>query len=241
MLIFRADEVVGHLFTGRVLFGDSVCGERGAVCMSSFEKAPFNLVLARLSEQVSEFLERDEKIGVTLRRTDLSQPAVRLDEETVLGLHADPAGTARTFGVSPKKVFVRRADPATASPLRVGYDNIAATLGDNVYVRRRGDQVECPCCGRWAPVMTGVTAPRGLVFYVNQHIACCRSMACGALLPVTMRSDRWASIDTSFLLEHSDTEKFFLPREWNKPGPWVTREDLEKQYKGWLKIKKEFV
>jgi hypothetical protein len=223
MLVFEPD---GPLFTGRVLLGDRG-GERGAVAVSTFEKISFGLMIARLAEQVSTFVEKEEQIGVTLRRTDLAQPAMRLDEETILMLHADPVAVIRTLSPSPVKIVARRPDPATMSPLRIGYDAIASTFGDEVFIRRRGDQVECPCCGRWADV--------------KGDSAVCRSMACMARLPVTMRSDRWASLPVPSLLVDEDREKFFFPREWNKPGPWVTREDLEKQYRGWLTIKQEFI
>lgn len=231
MLVYRREE---QLFTGNVLYGDPQGGERGAVVIASFESVSFGLMFARLSEQITVFVEKDEKIGVTVRRTDLEQPATRFDEETILLLHADPVGVIRSLSPSPTKVFARRVDPATTSPLRVGYDALAATLGDEIYIRRRVDQVECPCCGRWANIGTSTPDPR-----FNASI--CRSMACGAKLSITLRNDRWASVSITTLLSNPEREKFFFPREWNKPGPWVTREDLEKQHSDWTQIKKEFV
>lgn len=230
MLIFRLD---GALVTGRVLFGDPVSGERGAVCVSEFEKVTFALMLARLAEQVSCFGERDEKIGVTMRRSDLSQPAVRLDDETIMRLYVDPVSVIRSMSLAPTKIFLRRQDPSTTSPLRVGYDAIAATFGDEVYIRRRGDQVECPCCGRWANVGHSTPDPSLITASI------CRSGACRAKLAITLRSDRWASIAVTSLLANPDREKFFLPRDWT-PSPWVTREDLEKKYRDWTKTKQEF-
>ena len=238
MLVYRREE---QLFTGNILYGDPQGGERGAVVISSFERVSFGLMFARLSEQITVFVEKDEKIGVTVRRTDLEQPAMRFDEETVLLLHADPVGVIRSLSPSPTKVFARRIDPATTSPLRVGYDALAATLGDEVYIRRRVDQVECPCCGRWADLKVGVTAPRGRVFSVDQLAGVCRSSACMAMFPATLRNDRWVSVRVTALLSDPEAAKFFFPREWNKPGPWVTREDLEKQHRDWTQIKKEFV
>lgn len=226
MLVFEPD---GQLFTGRVLYGDRG-GERGAVTFTTFEKVSFGLMVARLAEHVSVFVEKEEKIGVTVRRSDLSQPPMRLDEGTILMLHADPVAVIRTLSPSPVKVLLRRVDPATLSPLRIGYDALASTFGDELFIRRRGDQVECPCCGRWANI--GVSTPN--------PASVCRSMACGAKLPVALRSDRWASLAITSLLVDPDREKFFFPREWNKPGPWVTREDLEKHNRDWSKIKKEF-
>lgn len=229
-LVYKPED---GLFTGRVLYNDSVSSERGAVVFVAFEKISFPLMLARLAEHAASFLEKDEKIGVTIRREDLpAQPAYRLSEEMVNELYTDPVAFIRAMNPSPTKVFLRRVDPATTSPLRVGYDAIAATLGDEVYCRRRADQVECPCCGRWAKVGRMVTHPESKVLL-------CKSAACGAKLSITLRSDRWASVLITSLLADQERDKFFLPREWNKPGPWVTRKDLENKYKGWLSLKEE--
>lgn len=230
MLLFQPD---GPLFTGRVLYNDAKSGERGAIALSTFEKASFSLMLARLAEQVSVFVGRDEKIGVTLRRTDLTQPATRLDEETIFLLHADPVTVIRSLRPAPTKIFVRRTDPASLSPLRIGFDALAATFGDEVFIRRRGDQVECPCCGLWADMHADTLAPR--------RVSACRSMACGVKLPITLRSDRWVSLETSSLLASPGRERFFFPREWNTYGPWITREDLETKCRDWTTIKKEFL
>jgi hypothetical protein len=142
-----------------------------------------------------------------------------------------------SFDRSPRKnkaqIFVRRADPASLSPLRIGFDALAATFGDEVFIRRRGDQVECPCCGLWADIHIYALKPH--------RVSACRSMACGVKLPIALRSDRWASIETSSLLANPDRERFFFPREWNTHGPWITREDLEMKHRDWTTIKKEFV
>jgi hypothetical protein len=187
-------------------------------------------MLARLAEQVSCFLEKGEKIGATIRRADLKQAPLRLDDDTIHMLHADPVSVIRSMNPAPYKVLLRRADPSTTSPLRVGYDSIAATLGDEVYLRRRADQAECPICGRWADLRP---VPALVVLL-------CRSAACGSKFTITAKSDRWVSVAVSLLLKPTDVEKYFLPREWNKSGPWITREDLEKKYQDWLKIKEEF-
>lgn len=223
----------GPLFTGRILYNDAASGERGAVQVTTFENASFALMFARLAEEVSVFVGRDEKIGVTVRRTDLPQPAVRLDEETILLLHADPVAVIRSLRPAPTKVFLRRADPAAASPLRVGFDALAASFGDELYTRRRGNQAECPGCGLWADIGTSTPDP-----WLTASI--CRNLACGAKLAITPRNDRWVSIAISSLLANPEREKFFFPREWNKQGPWITREDLETKHRDWTKIKKEF-
>lgn len=231
-LVYQPD---GQLFTGRVLYGDATSGERGAVAISTFEKVSFAIMFARLAEQVSVFAEKDEKIGVVVRRSDLpNQVAFRFDEETVIMLHVDPVSVIRSMSPAPMKVFLRRTDPAATSPLRVGYDAVAATFGDEVYIRRRGDQVECLYCGRWANTETQMDT-----------WARCRSAACRGFYPVRFRSDRWASLSVQWLLTagwngEAVAQKFFLPREWNKPGPWVTCEDLEKKHRDWTQIKKEF-
>lgn len=230
ILVYRPD---GALFTGRVLFGNGGGSERGATSLDDFEKIPFPTMIAKLAEHVSPFVGREEKINVLARRLDLpNQPVFRFDDEMVNLMHADPAAVIRILSPAPIKVFIKK--PAVVgSPLRVGYDALAETLGTSVYIRRRGDQVECPGCGRWAPIRVGTPDPQLIV-------SCCLSSACKATLRITYRNDRWASVRVKTLLVDPEREKFFLPREWNSPGPWVTREDLEKKYSDWLKIKEEF-
>lgn len=229
LLVYQPD---GALFTGRVLLGNG--GERGAAALDVFEKIPFPLMIAKLAEHVSTFAEKEEKVNVFARRSDLpNQPAFRFDEELVNLMHVDPVSVMRTLSPAPIKVFAKKNDPTASSPLRVGFDAIAATLGTSVYIRRRGDQVECPGCGRWAPIRTGTPDPQLVV-------SRCLSSACHATLRITCHNDRWASVRVKTLLVDPDRERFFLPREWNNPGPWVTREDLEKKYRDWLTIKEEF-
>lgn len=226
-LVYQPED---RLFTGRVLYGDAASGERGAATLSTFERVTFATMFARLAEQVSSFVEKGEAIEVAVRRTDLGQPARRLDEKTVFMLHADPVSLIRSLSPSPTRVFAHRADPATTSPLRIGYDAIAATFGDDVYVRRRADQAECPTCGRWTllrEISTGNTVTH------------CRSMGCAVRYPVVLRTDRWVSLPVTALLAAVGIDRFFFPREWNNPGPWVTREVLEQKHKDWVAIKKE--
>lgn len=225
ILNYQAD---GDLFSGRILYVEAP----KSICEAlTFDKLPFATMIARLAAEVSFYLEADEKIGVVLRREDLPQAApYRLDKDTIHLLRADPVTVIRSMRAAPTKVVVRAQDQAASSPFRIGYATLASSFGNSVYIRVRADEVECPCCGRWANLEKGVETKTS-----------CRNLACQAKFKVTLRSDRWANVTVKELLSDTSRERYFLPREWNTNGPWITREALEQKRKDWMQTKKELI
>ncbi len=110
--------------------------------------------------------------------------------------------------------FISRPDKPR-SLLVVGHDTLAHGFGDRVYIRRRGDKVECPFCGVWRTEKE------------------CR---CNTPLTLITETEIWASVLTLSLLT-SNKERLFLPRAWNQGRPWISRDALKEKFFSYVKEK----
>jgi hypothetical protein len=101
-------------------------------------------------------------------------------------------------------------------PIPAGHDTLAESFGEELYIRKRGDLYECPIYGRWVP------AGQIGVWTVGVN-------------------DRWASVSVENLLHSVDppATRFFFPRAWNKDGPWISREDLQRKYDEFIKEREQ--
>lgn len=209
---FRGDLVDGALF-----YED----ESGRDELAALNGVTFPQMLARLAHH----LEMRE-CGVWLERPDRpGTRTVRLDDGTVELLRTDPVLAIRSMTVEPIEVDRSKVKKAGwGSPFRVGHDALAASFGSSVYCRRRIDLLECPGCGAWLEVRAGAVQ--------------CLSKACAARISAKEAGDRWWEVSVEDVLA-IDRERYFLPRPWNEPGPWIKHEDLESKYKEWLLLKEE--
>lgn len=102
--------------------------------------------------------------------------------------------------------------------LRAGISTLADSFGDEVYILRQEDKLECPFCGRWSSDSPDFTCA-----------ACKGSIALKA-------HGRWYSAKVEDLLA-SNAPRFFLPRRWNTGNTWISRSDLEELFNQWQKVK----
>jgi hypothetical protein len=184
----------------------------GTIDTEAFEGLPFDRMLYRLAQKIIDVGDCE----VVLRRTDRrGYHPYRLDAATVELLRRDPVAAvqALTFAGSPSSIFqrVQKERRPIVPSLRVGLDVLADAFGEQVHVKLRAEQVECPGCGFWSPL-------------VGNPFTCRKR--CLISLTVEPRS-RWAAVFVKDLLG-SGLDRFYLPREWN-PGGWVTRESLEQR------------
>lgn len=115
------------------------------------------------------------------------------------------------------RVVVRDSAPAerVKIELRTGYDTLAESFGENVYVRFRDDGcIECPCCGRWKAQLRG------------DHVTTCE---CNEHVYSVTHVGSWIEISTENLLTLVHVPRFYLPRAWNISGPWITHADLSRK------------
>lgn len=104
--------------------------------------------------------------------------------------------------------------------LRAGHDSLAAALGDCVYLRQKGANVESPETGRWVPTAC---------------LSECLNIATVEVVPPPIHGGLgWVIVSTQSLLD-SGISMLYLPREWNRHGGWITRSELRKLYEQFVK------
>lgn len=121
--------------------------------------------------------------------------------------------------------------PSGLSPLPAGHDTIAESFGDEVYLRTRGDLVECPCCGRWQGTLRAY--PTAVDMYCP-----CQFLVPGKVVTREGSARGWFAVRTQTLLS-SNRERYFLPRAWNPNGGWIKHEDLLVLFTSYMKEKME--
>lgn len=210
-----------HCFTGYL---DTVCEDTESNSRYTFPKSltyrqamDHLIVAARTHTEARLFLLRLEQQPVPV--------ALQFDKATACLLREDPVAFLRmmdpTMGRPQKldvSVSVKKEHPTAIkpNPLPTGHDTLADSFGDEVYIRRRhlvSDEValyESPITGRWVP------AGEIGVWTVGVN-------------------DAWGKVSVRNLLESTETAHFFLPRAWNKDGPWISAEDLRTKYDEFVK------
>ncbi len=183
------------------------------------------------------------ELDVFIQRLELKPPvAVQLPQDMAKLLREDPIRYIRgtRFDVPTAVVEPQRSAnvPIVPRPLRAGVDTLADAFGEEVYVRVRlpGEgtfEAECPECGRWAGFAMQAATGMFLIFCRK----CCVKASVAKMLPVdrlepfptAQISPRWAVLKTTTLLGRASA-RFYLPREWNTSGAWISHDDLEKKY-----------
>lgn len=217
---------VDELSSGQIIRRDQ---SKPVRVLFEFEKLDFAHMMSRFSSELQEYFE-DRAV---VERTDRAglQPMV-MEPEVVRLLREDPVAAIKSMTFGPVIVDARKSKlqdvPSTffspPSVIRAGYDALAETFGDELYIRYKDLVAECPCCGRWGVVKDGVLT--------------CSFPRCKATFPISVRSKNWAAIQTSTLLE-SGSSNFWFPREWNKGRSWISYEELETKYKSFREAMKE--
>lgn len=197
----------------------------GLTYSGSIDAAQFTqLDYAEMMYRVHDVLQKQPEAGLVLRR--LERPSLlpaQLEPELLRLLREDPAKyiEANTFvyaaDLRPTRTSKLASKYIPPVGLRHGHDVMADALGDYVYLRLQCGRVESPYTGRFVP---------------------CADFC--ATIPEQQRSvlmeSGWLRLATSYLLEHTEHSKFYLPRLWN-PAAWITREDLSARYSEYLKEK----
>lgn len=188
-----------------------------------FDRAEFPRLLTHLARLIAQH----PSARVVLLRTDVPNlfPYV-LDKETTELFRVDPVAAIHSMVFEPEVNVAKKEDPRPVEirPLRVGYETLADSFGEHVYVRVRSNSIECPGCGLWGEMAEG-------------HFTCARRCSGAISFPIEP-SRFWAGISVEHLLGTNLT-KFFLPRIWNDGRSWVTREDLQSKYTAYRAEKDE--
>lgn len=192
-------------------------------------------------------LEARKHLGARLFLLRLDQRpqkiAVQLDGALSKMVREDPVAFMRLLDPTmgrPQKLDISmsvKKDHCAAikpNPLPAGYDTLAEAFGDDVYCRVKvGGPTECPLCGRWG---------RWIKAGSRDCFACddCGVGFEGVGIPTPLGG--WFKVPIAQLFNCAEAlgaDRFFLPRAWNKDGPWISRADLQKKYDEFTKEKEE--
>jgi hypothetical protein len=151
---------------------------------------------------------------------------IRQDPDKYLEIVTEPD---RVVVVGDRKA--ERSSDAVRLHVRTGYDTLAESFGDSVFIRLRDDgNVECLMCGRWTATL-----------YEQEDVAGTDSMTmlqcpCSLTTDVPVRvAGSWVELSTYMLASVKFLPKYYIPRAWNPKG-WISHLDLVKLY---VKYKEE--
>lgn len=190
--------------------------------LKTFECVDWYTMLRLFAEQL---LEHPTAGGVITRTDRAGLVPFVLDAKTVDLLRSDPTAAIKAMTYEVQTVEVSMVNlkkmPAVTTPrVYTGHTLLAASFGDQVYVRRVRQSVECPVCGCLSPY------EEGAAFICRKN---CRTFE----LRYVVTTGEWVSFATDDLLDLSHADRFYLPREWNPHGQWITREQLQQLFNDW--------
>jgi hypothetical protein len=219
-----------------------VAPTKGYALVARLEGLTFAQLMTRLARELRAQREWGNDVKhVELHRLELEGSVYAMAPSEIAQLIEDPAAAIRSMHEPDRTVVVRDLKkPTTAAErelvhprLRAGHDTLADAFGDWTYLRMRSEQgVECPFCGRWTTVYCYFGGPFEFL--------------CGACSPSIAYTvygepvDGWFKVKTSELLIY-DVERYFLPRRWNKSGPWISHEELKQMYETFCKERDDAV
>lgn len=196
----------GDVFTG-VIHGFLGGSKQPYTEIATFEKASFQRMILHLSDA----LRRHQGASCVWRRTERTPPIEFAIEPELVGLiKSDPLSAVRSMEFGVEK---------TPQLLPAGYDSLAETFGDVVFLRRVGNLVECPVCGQNGWLERGRKQCRLL----------CRQCTPHRRFEIDELSRRWVGVGVPHLLE-DQSEKFWLPRQWNPGDGWIGKAELQQKF-----------
>lgn len=223
----------GETYNGSLAVNGHTSTDDGSI--EHFTGYTFARMMSRLAKQIRRFNAGNVK--VVLSRTEKAGSNYELDKDTIQLLRDDPAAAIRSMTHPDRVVKVpvggknppqKNVGVSMGSRLRAGHDTLADAFGDEVYVLvdLARDALECPVCGRLKGEFAEVSP------HSTARMYGCTNCMNGFI--VQLCGDNWASIRTAELIQVK-ADRFYLPRQWNKGGPWITRIDLTRKYRAFEK------
>ncbi len=164
---------------------------------------------------------------------------IRDDPVAFMELMDPTMGRPQKLGISTgvKKEHSASVKP---NPLPAGHDTLADSFGEYVYVRLKDDKTESVWDGRWYEWHHNPYSSHGGQFISIPDDLYKAPDECRLTQDPYYVNEKWARYETKQLLEVAERrkqEKLFLPRRWNKDGPWIKTDDLRKKYDEFVKEK----
>lgn len=229
-----------HLLNG---YFDLKSGEDSSI------RTPFSdKTYAKLMGEFARLARGNPKAVLYVLRLDQTPQAVAMKIEPAMAklLREDPVRYIKATSPPARVVKLKIEDDATPnkvkenlhgdaggepwqqSPAPGGYDTVAESFGDDIFCKVSGNLIECPSCGRWAatkPLEDGV------------HLQCPSCLFEDVLTLLVTPKRTWALLPTEALLQNEAAHRgrFYIPRTWNKGGPWIKTEELSQRFKSFCK------
>ncbi len=202
---------------------------QGTVNEKPFEDKTFAEVMMLVRQELTTSAPN---AGVSVRRTEREGLLpVQLSPDEVKQLRENPEqyiaarSPAPVVLKTPISVTAKaKARLVPAGTLRTGHDTLADAFGERIYLRARTGRFEHPVDGRWYSFLSSVLY---LLVPIREFLT-------------EEDGDGWITIDTVDLLQmYPSADRFFLPRAWNEPGPWIPRAALQEKYDRFIKEKSD--
>lgn len=185
-----------------------------------FKSADFSAMFTVLHKYLVEM--PDATVQLQRAENDSFLP-IFMEQNMVDLLRTDPAKYLQAHTIPHRTIDLRKPDRTgklaekyvvPQPSIRAGHDTLAAAFGDVVYLSYRSNRVEDPFTGRWCSVGE-FEESRGIKLQeVIQHGTC-----------------GWVTVSMEQLLFVDPFSKgYYLPREWNEHGPWISKEELQQKY-----------
>lgn len=188
----------------------------------------FGWTYARMMTEAHRYLTDKPEAGLVMQRTDrVGLLPARLEAPLLKLLREDPAGFIRANTLAPRVIDLtdgkktskladaEKQDIPKVAGLRHGHNALAEAFGERVYIRMKlrgsmGALYEHPGTGRWADLAT-----------VEHWLGRPQSTEVFAM------DDKqgWMTLLVTDLLLVK-ASRYFLPREWNEHGNWISKEQL---------------
>lgn len=229
---------VGETYTGTIGIPDEHYASAMGIDAADANELPDHRIVfdslnfREMMLEVYRWLQLVPTAGLLIQR--MERPGlmpVQLAPDMLELLREDPVRYIEMHSIPPRTIDLRtgtkrlsalaageRSDIPKTTGLRAGVDTMAAAFGETIYLKMRDKLVEHPATGRWVSF-------REIEQFLGSHNA-------EIVFPGERRTG-WITVPLKELLA-TTTAKFYLPREWNTYGSWITKEQLTEMYEHFI-------
>lgn len=224
------DVTLKYKRTGEVYAGSlSVDGTH--TLPSEFQELDF----AQMMRKTSALLNQYKNAQLRVQRTDREgMLPLQLEPKLLDQLRNDPEGYIKANTIAPRTIDLRKERTSALAAkyetprhggLRNGLNTLADAFGEVVYAKAKkwaggAWRYEHPATGRWSDLAT-------IEYWLQSHNT--------EVQPLDDKTG-YLLLSVEQLLK-VDAERYYLPREWNEFGNWITKNQLRQKLEQFRKDK----
>ncbi len=195
------------------------------------------LTFAEMMMHTNRFLVQSPGADLVIMRGDRTGlMPIKLEPALLVQLRDDPVGYIKANSPAPRVLDLRpertsklvaneKYDMPRHAGLRHGLNTLADAFGETLFAKARAGtdkywRYEHPGTGRWSDLHT-------IEYWLKSHAT--------EVQPIDDKHG-WLLISVELLLA-SGAPRFYYPREWNKFGSWITKEQLRVKLEQYRKDK----